>query len=122
MPASSASKSAAPEVKIVGGIGAADFEAELAGKGRHIAVFFEEGGVALFPEFNALEIATIEIATVLVFVDTGENAGSAGHADGGGVVVIFEEDAVGGELIEIGRFHVGVAVATHGPAALVVGQ
>ena len=98
-----------------------EVDPKFSGEGGEVAGFAEEEGVGFF-EVGSAEFTLPEIGAVGVFVFAGEDAGSAGHTDRGGDVVVVEGDATGGKGIEIRRDGIGVAVASHADARLVIGE
>ncbi len=54
-------------------------------------------------------------------VASGEEAGSAGRADGTLREGVFKEDALFGEAVQVGGVYIGVAITAEGVKALLVG-
>ena len=100
---------------------ALELEADFSREAGEVAGSAQARGIGIV-EHPPLEVAVLEVAAVAVFVEAGEDAHAAGHADGGGVVVIRETHAVAREAIEVRRVDVGVAGGADGARGLVIGE
>ena len=69
-----------------------------------------------------LHIAVKEVATMPVFIQSGENICSAAHTDRRSVVVLIKDDTILAELIHIGGLDFVIAIASYRKGVLIISK
>ncbi len=119
--AAALSGKAAPEIEIIGhgidGFGVPN--TELANEAGVITVLTQQGRVGLGPLCGGERLGEIADA-VTAFVLAGENGSPADAADRRRHEMVFEENTIVREAVDVGRFDVGIAHAAERVPPLVV--
>ena len=64
----------------------------------------------------------IKVAAVAILEQSCKDAGSARHADRGGIVMVFKEHPLSREPVEMRCLHVLVSIAAEGIRRLIIGE